>query len=239
MVANECDVGQRGRRHAHPEEADGEQVEDLGVAERRDRSRCEQRGDHEVEVGGQLDDAAPSDDTARGSDDLEQARDAASQAHPERRHAPEDRRQLGEELQDRTDECSECDGAGEVELRASQRSRHAEEDDDGRVPQHRCDVGAEEAPMCVEHTERPGAEHEEPERGGDDAHERDGQLGLRGAHGEAWGQHPGDRSGEHDADDDEQTGDQDEKGGHRTGETSGVLLTAVADHPCVRGHERA
>jgi hypothetical protein len=123
------EVGQRRSGDAHPEQADRQQVEDLGVAERRDRARCEQRRDDEVEVGGQLDDAAPCDDPAgraQTSRSPGTPRPTRSRSIGTHRGPPG----AGQELQHRTDERPERDRAGEVELRPTERRCDAEEDDD-------------------------------------------------------------------------------------------------------------
>ena len=51
------ELGQLGGGHGHAEEADGQEVEHLGVGERGHRAHREEAGQDQVDVGQELDDA--------------------------------------------------------------------------------------------------------------------------------------------------------------------------------------
>ena len=58
------------RGHRHPEQADRQHIDDLGVRQRRDRGRAEQRGQEVVHVAGKLHDAFAHHDRREVADDF-------------------------------------------------------------------------------------------------------------------------------------------------------------------------
>ena len=108
----------------------------------------------------------------------------------------------GRELYRQLGDAARHHGPGQRHGRALGVPRQANRSDQqqnlGAVPQHRRDIGEEEAAVAVEDAEAPCRQHQEAEPDGGDAGERDGQLVLIAAVLPA-GEQPDQRPGQQDA----------------------------------------
>ena len=230
----------------HPEEADGEQVQDLLVAEGGQAARAHVGRVDRVEKGRELD--HPASD--QGGDEVVQHRPHRGAGRVERRaEGRAEQRQRGGELhrhlRHRAGHVPPGDPSGDAGLlgqasgliAAHGPARQGQRRDHRPVQHHRGGVGEEEAPVAVQHPQAPGGEDQGAGGGEEDAHQSDGQRVIGPGqprrdhrHDEGRRQH----AGRH------QRG----RGGgqepaHRPRHAIGLLLLAPGQQVRVDGDERA
>ena len=198
-------LGQLGGRDRDAEEADGQRVEALRVAERGDRARAEPARQPCVYERADLHDAAADED---GHEVLQHGPHVRVAEREREAHAPE-QHQARSAVARRTAARSRRPSPTRRRPRRAPTRRglragrgatgqpaHASARDERDVPDDGRGVGEEEAPVAVEHAEAPRREHEQPRAGEEDAHEPFGQLALLALEAERDGVDE-ERRGEH------------------------------------------
>ena len=175
-------LGQLGGRHGHAEQADGQQVQHLGVAQAGHGPGRQEADDGRVDPAGDLQDPAAQHHRDEAAAHLGHLGRQPAQAGAEAAQQIQRHGQLHQQLQGAAGDRAPGGGGGQRVALAGRAAREHvgpvlqhQRGDDGRVPQHRRDVGQEEAAVAVQHAQAPGRQHQDAGAGEHDAH----QAGCR------------------------------------------------------------
>jgi hypothetical protein len=142
-----------------------------------DGSDGQKAGEHSIDVGADLHDAAGDEDGSETADDAAHVF-ADVKVNRHRPEEAEDDGQLNSELQRAADHGSVGDDACERGV-IDGVPMQVEGDDDGDVPDNGRRVGEEELAMRVQNTEAPGGEDQQADAREEDADELDGEVARR------------------------------------------------------------
>ena len=164
-------------RNGHAEEADGHQVNGLGISDGRHRARGQQCGQQRIDESAHLDDATTHEGGHKVGQDGADVNRGSRHAEAKRWRQTPDGGPLHEDLQQAPRDARPRRRNRQFGHRAAG-AEGQQCADDGKVPRDWRGVTQEEPAMAVEDAEAPGREYEESRTRKEDPDEQDGERTL-------------------------------------------------------------